>query len=1472
MSELTNRMMQGRLSITKVNNDGSEEKLQEFNNIPVQGLGYSLARLFSSKSTESKLDNFRFAYFQVGTGFINYMVQPTDVQNAFYALASALPTSSYGSDITSVISQQKQLVASSFQDVSGVTVSSIPASLVKIPASRVTRVGDSIVKIKLVVDQNMAVGQTLEEIGLFIRNPDESFRVNSAILAAYKYFSPVPKTNQFSLVFDWVIQLVDITNTENWNFIPSAVNHPPFLSYDPINIDASSGFFSYSPLVNENLRPNSYSITQSLDSGNPLNPAFDFDVSSSNGDVYITIVSGSNESLGKGHIIVEATPTDTTFGNSYTTDIPFNISWTGGITGGTGPGGTGIGFTGDTGGVDGSSTGDVFRGPRIGAIDWVVPYTGASYDYSTSQVVVLKAIMPTSYLGGDFRLAPGLDKWMVVGGSQLPGQFITVSSIAQVESVTRDPSGYPTNVEVIFSALVRQPTGTPEDGKMSYQTFGLYQASGTSPSSTLSLSSLERLHFSLYDPSGNLYACNFFTSASSGVTFNPNGNPSITSSLVKDGPFLKTYRFYGRTVPRGYAGEAGHYNPNDPDHEIKPFGPGIHAYVTVRLNQPVANVDFRISNASIHRPGYAGGLSDDPISYEPESSYCPGFLPGKNSHVIGNFYFSSMFVDFGANSSGISYIDKWDVNLSSAGKYTLVSAFPVNPNPLQQAVHCITPTKALVHRFGVFRNSQVSSLTFAKHEARGHYQAFPQVNSERSYQAIRAWGPRKEYLPAFPEAYFPEGLNIQEYYWHSNGLPGIPGQRRLVTNAFNYINNWWSTQLTQIGTTPQMGLGYDLPPRAYNSPWTFTGEQNPAAGAVELIDTTMGSRQLCEEYDYIETLYEGIVPRQVYMFNVSGQVLTTSEIVDEYNPGALTDNLGYLPYYQSNPGVNSLDAAHSYPVEMGSWISSEFLKAQNWPSWFVRALSNSRVSQPNTGAPNLNSRGLVTNNCPYIKKICVTIHYLGEQPFQQHDTAHTIRSFMPLHTIAFGRNDPMAKEDLQAFAEITHQAVPHLLLRPTNRFFDSFPGEFVGDINPPINLVPKFTNATSPQFSGTGVDLWAHRGSGWIINGMASYYAMADNAWRTRTTPWFNYVTSAYSLGWQRNNGYFSPGDILYSYLALDGGNTFTNAPPNVFFKRITDRNDNTLNPLVSSGAYWKDNPITHYNAGGNDLYNYKWLVGTYNDGLGHIGGTIAVSSTGGYTFHNRYILEGLYSLVRNVIDTTQQTHKQSILSGISKTCSSMMSAPIFGAFSGQILDPVFLTHTLPSMNIPSNVSQLMAQLLYTNPSIPQNRERGIAYSHAIRPIDYIYENQLHGYGSGVGQQRDYSFSAIPLEVNGNIVISPDGGYSYGSRNRSDMWELMAMGIAASLGDNDMSLSSQSILSANFFVQKAPQNLSNDYDVLTNPVTSQFFASDTPANIQGRTDYAITNLKNKISQEYPPQGLRQCAHYLAYLLKVRGLI
>ena len=81
-----------------------------------------------------------------------------------------------------------------------------------IPANKITRIDDTSVRYTLVIDEEACNNITrdsndmnINEVGLFMKNPTGNTGENRSILVAYRTFSNIRKTNDFSLIFRWTL-------------------------------------------------------------------------------------------------------------------------------------------------------------------------------------------------------------------------------------------------------------------------------------------------------------------------------------------------------------------------------------------------------------------------------------------------------------------------------------------------------------------------------------------------------------------------------------------------------------------------------------------------------------------------------------------------------------------------------------------------------------------------------------------------------------------------------------------------------------------------------------------------------------------------------------------------------------------------------------------------------------------------------------------------------------------------------------------------------------------------------------------------------------------------------------------------------------------------------------------------------------------------------------------------------------------
>lgn len=189
----------GHLTIHK-KKEGKETLLFDDKNVIVSGMGVGLSYLFSASGSNSIVD-YQLAKFQVGvSGFSGNQVSST------FQLSGPLSSvAEYGADSDLFIQTTEQIKNGVFEAGNLFAL---------IPHSKVTRINDTSVRYTMVLDEeacndiDASRGNTaLSEIGLFMKNPSRSSAPDAALLVAYRTFSSITKTSDFSLVFRWTINL-----------------------------------------------------------------------------------------------------------------------------------------------------------------------------------------------------------------------------------------------------------------------------------------------------------------------------------------------------------------------------------------------------------------------------------------------------------------------------------------------------------------------------------------------------------------------------------------------------------------------------------------------------------------------------------------------------------------------------------------------------------------------------------------------------------------------------------------------------------------------------------------------------------------------------------------------------------------------------------------------------------------------------------------------------------------------------------------------------------------------------------------------------------------------------------------------------------------------------------------------------------------------------------------------------------------
>jgi len=178
----------GHLEVIKLYSDGREEVHFSDENVITSGLGYTLLKAFGT-SGAGNLSSFQITYFQLGASG-----------------AEALQVSSRG-DLSSQFvagdytTPNFEISTHDIDSGSGTT----NAVFGVIPFPYIKKISPSRVMYQIFVGEQACDGQTMSEVGLFSRNPNNS-ATEGSYLCAYRSFNPLVKQDDFSVLFRWTIE------------------------------------------------------------------------------------------------------------------------------------------------------------------------------------------------------------------------------------------------------------------------------------------------------------------------------------------------------------------------------------------------------------------------------------------------------------------------------------------------------------------------------------------------------------------------------------------------------------------------------------------------------------------------------------------------------------------------------------------------------------------------------------------------------------------------------------------------------------------------------------------------------------------------------------------------------------------------------------------------------------------------------------------------------------------------------------------------------------------------------------------------------------------------------------------------------------------------------------------------------------------------------------------------------------------
>jgi hypothetical protein len=181
----------GHLQIFKVYKDGTEEKVYDDHNVITSGMGVGLAMLFAGQGDNS-VEDFQIRYFQVGSG------APTSYDYKQFKLGGYMTeTVDYGNNV--VLSEHKRMEPAGGASTDTEIFMLIPDNVIKKSSS-------TSVTYVLYLPEDVQFDEDLDEIGLFMSNPLAVLlpgQAKRSAMVAYRTFTSMTKTDQFSLLFKW---------------------------------------------------------------------------------------------------------------------------------------------------------------------------------------------------------------------------------------------------------------------------------------------------------------------------------------------------------------------------------------------------------------------------------------------------------------------------------------------------------------------------------------------------------------------------------------------------------------------------------------------------------------------------------------------------------------------------------------------------------------------------------------------------------------------------------------------------------------------------------------------------------------------------------------------------------------------------------------------------------------------------------------------------------------------------------------------------------------------------------------------------------------------------------------------------------------------------------------------------------------------------------------------------------------------
>ena len=209
MKQNENIDVSGHLEIYKVYEDGTQEQVFNDHNVITSGMGVGLGLLYAGSGADD-ITNFQIRYFQLGvsgdTKLDSYSVSESLLASALGQIGG---TDEYKTDAASPFPvSEHQLMGWNGAAVNNSQGAANAWVFGVISDNSIKRVDLNSVTYILYVDRTSCNDHIINEVGLFMKNPlgySTELALDRSPLVAYRPFTNIAKTSDFSLVFKWTL-------------------------------------------------------------------------------------------------------------------------------------------------------------------------------------------------------------------------------------------------------------------------------------------------------------------------------------------------------------------------------------------------------------------------------------------------------------------------------------------------------------------------------------------------------------------------------------------------------------------------------------------------------------------------------------------------------------------------------------------------------------------------------------------------------------------------------------------------------------------------------------------------------------------------------------------------------------------------------------------------------------------------------------------------------------------------------------------------------------------------------------------------------------------------------------------------------------------------------------------------------------------------------------------------------------------